>query len=156
MILPAAPEITSDDILDTLEEIVSSALALTTVLNSQFSHTETSGLAPFALRAIHMAGRRGLSQIDLARALHRSAPSTTRLVDHLEHERLVVRSAHPSDRRVNMIHLSETGRTMLDNVLANALAFGLRLFDAESETSIKEFRLKLCRITSISKDIRSA
>lgn len=144
------PELKPDDILDTLDEIVASAIALTSVLNIHFSTTEPSGLAPFALRAIDKAGRRGLSQIDLSRVLHRSAPSTTRLVDYLEQEGLVARSAHPSDRRVNMIHLSEQGRVRLDLLLADALAFGLKLFNDENETSIKDFREKLCRIKNIS------
>lgn len=154
--LPVGPDLnlTANEILDIHQEIVSSALALTTVLNARFAQTEPSGLAPFALRAIHAAGRRGLSQIDLARSLHRSAPSTTRLLDFLEHLQLVERTPHPSDRRINMIHLSDAGQTMLDDILEDARLLGFHLFPPESETSKNDFRSQLSRIILISQETR--
>lgn len=149
---PTTSDLTSGDILDAYEEIVSSAHVLTAVFNARFATIESSGLAPLALRTIDAAGRRGLSQVDLARALNQSAPKTTRLVDFLEHSGLVLRSPHPSDRRINMIHLSDAGDATLKRITDTALQLGRRLLERNDGTSLKDFRSQLSQIVLVSKE----
>jgi len=56
--------------------------------------------------------RDGLTQAELARAIYRDAPFTTRLVDDLEKRSLVLRRQDSEDRRINRIYLSSRARTL--------------------------------------------
>jgi len=69
-----------------------------------------------------------LSQQELCNRSFRDKPSITRLVDNLERQRLVRRVSSRTDRRMNMIHLTEAGRelqvltiTLADRTLNEAL-----------------------------------
>lgn len=52
----------------------------------------------------------GVSQQVLADLTYRDKPSTTRLIDNLEKDHYVTRQPHESDRRQNLIFLTEKGR----------------------------------------------
>ncbi|MBL0911645.1 MAG: MarR family transcriptional regulator [Bacteroidia bacterium] len=54
----------------------------------------------------------GLTQHELAARTYRDKPAITRLIDNLEKKDLVRREAHESDRRVNLIFLTEKGHRM--------------------------------------------
>ena len=45
----------------------------------------------------------------------------TRLIDHMERQHLVVRISDKRDRRINLIHLTKTGRELEDKafIIAN-------------------------------------
>ncbi len=75
--------------------------------------------APFALDEIARAGRRGLSQVDIARALGMSPSSATRLIDSLEAADLVRREPHPNDRRIKQVVLTVVGRALLADLMAD-------------------------------------
>lgn len=53
----------------------------------------------------------GCSQQTLATETHRDKPSVTRLLDKMEKEGLVVRKADENDRRLNLIFLTEKGKS---------------------------------------------
>lgn len=65
------------------------------------------------LRVIQQSGRRGIAQSSAARALGTSDTTLCRLVDVLEASGLVSRVSHPTDRRVRMLHLTESGARQL-------------------------------------------
>ena len=109
--------LSADEVLELLQEIVLSGLAVSCAFSSPARTHDSLGLVPFALRTIHAAGRRGSSQADLARSLNRSAAWITRLVDHLEGEDWVSRTPHPSDRRVNMLTLTPSGASALEGFI---------------------------------------
>lgn len=52
----------------------------------------------------------GLTQQALTDATYRDRPGTTRLLDNLEKEGLVVRRPHETDRRTNLVFLTPKGR----------------------------------------------
>lgn len=68
-----------------------------------------------ALGRISVAG--GLSPKELARTLDLTTGTVTALLDRLERAELVTRRAHPRDRRMLNIELTEKGRTKITEVI---------------------------------------
>ena len=55
-----------------------------------------------------------LSQQELCNRTYRDKPSITRLIDNLEKQKLVKRIASKEDRRINLVCLSETAKSLQD------------------------------------------
>jgi DNA-binding MarR family transcriptional regulator len=55
-----------------------------------------------------------LSQQELCNRTFRDKPSITRLIDNLEKQKLVKRIASPTDRRINLVALTDTARDLQD------------------------------------------
>ncbi|MFN4808574.1 MAG: MarR family winged helix-turn-helix transcriptional regulator [Bacteroidota bacterium] len=60
----------------------------------------------------HLWKKDGVSQQELCNATFRDKPSITRLLDNLEKIKLVKRIASPTDRRQNLIVLTDAARNM--------------------------------------------
>jgi DNA-binding MarR family transcriptional regulator len=60
----------------------------------------------------HLWKKDGISQQELCNASFRDKPSITRLVDNLEKLNMVKRVGSPSDRRMNLIYLTETAKML--------------------------------------------
>lgn len=133
----------ADDVLDIFEEIILSSAAVSAAFNNPLRLTESCSLSPLALRTIRNAGRRGLSQADLSRALGRSAPWTTRLVDQLERDGLIFRTPHPSDRRVNVLTLSDRGAEALQGFVDKGRTALLSLFPRQTTLALSQFRAQI-------------
>lgn len=58
-----------------------------------------------------------LSQQELCNRTYRDKPSITRLIDNLEKQKLLKRSAHKVDRRINLVCLTDAGRALQDITL---------------------------------------
>lgn len=54
-----------------------------------------------------------MAQGDLCRKILRSGSNVTTVVDNLERDRLVRRERDETDRRVQMVHLTERGKTLI-------------------------------------------
>lgn len=54
----------------------------------------------------------GVTQQKLCDATFKDKPSMTRLIDNLEKQKLVVRKTPPSDRRSNLIYLTDAGQAI--------------------------------------------
>ena len=54
----------------------------------------------------------GVTQQYLCNATFKDKPSMTRLLDNMERQHLVVRISNAKDRRINLIHLTKTGKEM--------------------------------------------
>jgi DNA-binding MarR family transcriptional regulator len=65
----------------------------------------------------HLWKKDGVSQQDLCNATFRDKPSITRLLDNLEKLKLVKRVASPTDRRQNLIVLTDAARKMQDHTM---------------------------------------
>jgi DNA-binding MarR family transcriptional regulator len=75
---------------------------------------EPLGLAPADAGILRLVGRsEGISQQGLAQALHMHASRLVLLIDDLESRGLVVRKAHPSDRRLYSLALTAKGEETL-------------------------------------------
>lgn len=56
--------------------------------------------------------KEGVTQQELCNATYKDKPSMTRLIDNMERMQLVVRTSDKSDRRINLIHLTKTGKEL--------------------------------------------
>ena len=72
-----------------------------------------------------------VSQSDVARRLRVEGATVTRMVDLLSKEGLVERSPHPSDRRVNLLRVTEKGEGELRRIF--------RVYDAARTELLTEF-----------------
>jgi DNA-binding MarR family transcriptional regulator len=70
-----------------------------------------------------LIGREGLSQQDLAEALHVTKGNISGLIDRLTTAALVERRSIKSDRRTHAIHLTTEGRRLAATVIAIQKAF---------------------------------
>jgi DNA-binding MarR family transcriptional regulator len=79
-----------------------------------------------------------LSMREISEALHISPRTVTDITDGLEARELVTRRAHQADRRVTLVHLTDTGRSQLAIAAAgaerNARAAVADLTEAEQQT----------------------
>jgi DNA-binding MarR family transcriptional regulator len=62
------------------------------------------------LRILYFAEEGRLTQIEIVNAMQVTSPNVTYLIDALEKEELVVRTPHPTDRRVTYVELTDSGR----------------------------------------------
>ncbi|HTG55593.1 MAG TPA: MarR family winged helix-turn-helix transcriptional regulator [Niabella sp.] len=62
----------------------------------------------------HLWKEDGISQQDLCQATFRDKPSMTRLVDNLEKAGLVTRIASKTDRRKNLVYLTDKAKAIQD------------------------------------------
>ncbi|ARU60732.1 MarR family transcriptional regulator [Tumebacillus avium] len=62
----------------------------------------------------------GQTQNALAAATHKDQPSVSRLLDNMIKRNLVMRVAHPNDRRSNLIYLTDEGREMQKGLIGQA------------------------------------
>jgi DNA-binding MarR family transcriptional regulator len=68
----------------------------------------------------HLWKEDGLSQQELCNRTYRDKPSITRLIDNLEKQKLLKRSSHKNDKRINLVCLTEAGRALQDTTLGLA------------------------------------
>ncbi len=57
-----------------------------------------------------------VTQSDLCDLTRKDKPSMTRLIDNLQRSKIVVRVPHATDRRVNLIHLTQYGASLREKV----------------------------------------
>ncbi len=61
-----------------------------------------------------------LSQQELCNRTYRDKPSITRLIDNLEKQKLLKRSSHKNDKRINLVCLTDAGRALQETTLTLA------------------------------------
>ena len=61
-----------------------------------------------------------LSQQELCNRTYRDKPSITRLIDNLEKQKLLKRSSHKNDKRINLVCLTDAGRALQETTLVLA------------------------------------
>ncbi len=65
----------------------------------------------------HLWKQDGISQQELCNASFRDKPSITRLVDNLEKLKLVKRVGSPTDRRMNLIYVTDAARKLQERTM---------------------------------------
>ena len=65
----------------------------------------------------HLWKEDGLSQRELCNRTYRDKPSITRLIDNLEKQKLLKRSSHKNDKRINLVCLTEAGKALQEATL---------------------------------------
>lgn len=140
--------ISADEILDGLRQIIMSAETLTSTFQARLPGMDGASLAPFALQDLARAGRRGLSQVEVARSLRLSPSSATRLIDSLEAHGVVKREPHPNDRRINQVVLTVVGRALIDDLLAEVERRGVEVAGLDRNV-LDGFKSQLSQFCSV-------
>ena len=65
----------------------------------------------------HLWKEDGLSQQELCNRTFRDKPSITRLIDNLEKQKLVKRTASKSDRRINLVSLTDAAKELQEKTI---------------------------------------
>jgi len=60
----------------------------------------------------------GQTQNSLAQSTGKDEPSVSRIINTMEKHNLVLRTRHPSDRRTNLIYLTESGRNIRETLMS--------------------------------------
>lgn len=81
----------------------------------------------------------GQSQNSLALSTQKDEPSVSRILNNMEKNDLVVRRRHPTDRRTNLIYLTEKGRSLQEPLMAVG-----NLTNKEATEGISPEELKAC------------
>lgn len=64
----------------------------------------------------HRSSGDGIKQVDISKHLIVTPSNMTKLIDKLEQDKLVARSAQQGDRRVNLIKITSKGKKLLDDI----------------------------------------
>ena len=113
--------------------------ALLPQLQKEFGLTESQlGV----LESLHHLGP--LSQSDICQKILRGGSNVTTVVDNLERGGLVRRERGESDRRVQVVHLTESGRALITRAFPIHAARITRLMAALDEDEQRELG-RLCR-----------
>jgi DNA-binding MarR family transcriptional regulator len=119
-----------------------STLAVTAELKQEFAAAGLDGVRPAYLGVLMSLWREdGLSAVELARRAGLEPSTMTGLLDRMERDKLLMRQAHPEDRRAQCIYLTETGRSVRKPTLAavdRTLARVLQGVPAADLTRIKD------------------
>ena len=103
------------------EEVVYGvAMVYTALYNNISAYLIKFDLTPAKMNVLmvikHQGKDKGISQIDIGKRLMVTASNMTRLLDKLEDEGLITRSALYGDRRVKVIKVTSKGSKLLDDV----------------------------------------
>lgn len=100
------------------------------------------------LAALATAGRRGLTQVQLAATLGVAPATMSRLIDLMEPRGVIVRASHPLDRRSKVIELTELGRERLLAFETERRARWERVFRGVAPDDLRLLKAILARIMS--------
>ncbi|TPW05405.1 MAG: MarR family transcriptional regulator [bacterium] len=101
------------------------------------------------LTALKAAGRRGLTQVQLAAALSIAPTRMSRLIDLLEPEGTICRQSHPLDRRSKVIQLTELGQQKLAMFEVEACRRYREVFRNMPKSEISSLRELLKRMSDL-------
>ncbi|MDB5230882.1 MAG: transcriptional regulator, MarR family [Chitinophagaceae bacterium] len=87
-----------------------------------------------------------LSQQQLCNRTFRDKPSITRLIDNLEKQKLVKRTAAKEDRRINLICLTDTAKGLQDKTIELANNTMNEALDGVSKEEIEMVKLVLQKV----------
>lgn len=81
----------------------------------------------------HLSRNDGIQQGSLAELIEVEPITLTRILDRLEEAGLVERRAHPTDRRIRQIHLTDKAHPLLEEIFAIAAVTRGQAFDGVSD-----------------------
>lgn len=98
----------------------------------------------------------GLSQNEMAETLELAPIAMVRIIDQLEADGLVERRADPSDRRCNLLYITDGGRNRLASLDSFKTRIGAELFDGIGENDIRQMLSTLDRLHANIKTTQAA
>ena len=103
------------------EEIVYSLALIYNVISGDITnylkgHDLSMGKMNILIAIKHHGGDEGIRQVEVSQHLIVTPSNMTKMIDKLENERLVTRSALVGDRRVNIVKITKKGSDLLDSI----------------------------------------
>ncbi len=103
------------------EEAIYSLVLIYNVITDEMtrylsSYELTPGKFNILMAVKHQGGKEGVSQVEVSKRLIVTPSNMTKLIDKLEKDALVIRSALEGDRRVNILRITPKGSDLLDSV----------------------------------------
>jgi DNA-binding MarR family transcriptional regulator len=103
------------------EEVIYGLALVYNIMNNELTNfLKAYHLSPgkfnILLTVKHQGKKEGISQVDISKHLIVTPSNMTKLIDKLEKEGLVTRSAMENDRRVNIIKITAEGSNLLDKI----------------------------------------
>ncbi|WP_407049522.1 MarR family winged helix-turn-helix transcriptional regulator [Methyloraptor flagellatus] len=99
-----------------------------------------------------LSRQEGLTQTEMAEILEMQPISLVRLVDKLTEQGLIERRPHPTDRRANLLFITDAGRATLEAVQPTADDMLGRIFDGFSPADLDRLSVELERVKTNIKD----
>ncbi|MEW6111121.1 MAG: MarR family transcriptional regulator [Thermodesulfobacteriota bacterium] len=124
-------------------------LGITSALKLRLSKADLTQVKPaylWALMSLWVTD--GLKVTEIARAAGLETSTMTGLLDRMERDGLVTRTADPADRRVLRIYLTEEGRRMRGPVIAETCRVLDQLFEGVPEEHLELVKTTLTKIMS--------
>lgn len=90
-----------------------------------------------------LAKQDGISQLELATAVHKDPPTVTRIIDILVEGNYIRRGADSNDRRKFLIHLSAKGKSTVGQILPLVQDFRSQVFANISKSALQQFQMTL-------------
>ena len=84
-------------------------------------HKLTHGKFNVLMAIKHLGRKEGIKQVEISKNLILTPSNITKLVDKLEKEKLVIRSAPPGDRRINLVTITNEGSKTADLAAASTV-----------------------------------
>jgi DNA-binding MarR family transcriptional regulator len=98
------------------------------------------------LRNLHFAGDNRMTQSEIGRRMSVTSSNVTRLIDGLEQDGLVRRTADHSDRRVTYVELTTEGRNVSARIVPAVVQFAMDVADEFSPEELKTLLSLLARL----------
>ena len=129
-------------------------LALTTkvierILSKRFSVGLSINISTDAMGILWLVNYRpDLIQQEIAETLKKDKSAVLRLIDTLEQKGLVQRNVVASDRRRNIINITDKGKALVSDIDNRINELSLQLFDGLSTTDMETFSKVLNHLSS--------
>jgi DNA-binding MarR family transcriptional regulator len=101
-----------------------------------------------ALRNLHFAGDHRMTQSEIGRRMSVTSSNVTRLIDGLEQDGLVRRTADHTDRRVTYVELTTEGRTVSARIVPAVVQFAMDVANEFSPEELQTLLALLARLQS--------
>lgn len=119
--------------------------------------TEAHGLTPVQFAALHQAGATpGVDQRTLARSIGLDTSTTAGVIDRLEARGLMERRPSPDDRRVRLLSLTESGKSLLQAVEPDMLKAQERILQPLPPAERKHFLRMLRNLVTANNELSRA
>lgn len=129
---------------DAIDAIIDAAHRVRTAIDSAL---RDHGLSLSGLKLLKALADGDRSMREISQVLHVSPRTVTDLIDGPETRGLVARCPHISDRRVTLLHLTESGARELADATVNAeriAATAIGALDAREQQTLRAFLERVC------------
>ena len=125
------------------EEAVYSLTLINNIINKNISaqyaqYYLTPGKFNILMVIKHLGRENGIKQVEISRNLALTPSNITKLIDKLEREKLVTRSAPTGDRRINIVTITAKGSKLVDTVSTGSVGEFKKMAGKLSQEKLKQ------------------